>query len=336
MKISGLETNLKDEPAYRRKQVYSAIFSNLIEDWEEATNLPAELRRRLADGFPLEIRAERFDSGDGQTVKAVIRLDEETSVETVLMRHRGGRNTVCVSSQAGCALGCDFCLTARAGFRRNLTAMEIITQVLFFSRFLKKTDQRVGNVVFMGMGEPFLNIQQVLDAVNILNHPDGLGIGARKISISTVGIIPGIEELARFPLQVNLSFSLHAPDDALRERLMPVNRRYPLEPVFEALREYIEKTGRKVMIEYLLLGGVNDSAAAAEQVADLLVKKLDRLFIVNLIEYNAAGRYRKSSRADSRRFADILRRNKISVTRRYRFGEDIKAACGQLAGGSDN
>jgi len=331
--LDRLEEVLSGQPAYRVRQARAAIFRRLVRSWEEATDLPGELRGILEKEVPLEIGARLVRSEDGSTAKAAIGLAGGETVETVLMRHRPERNTVCVSSQAGCSLGCAFCLTGSFGPARNLTSSEIVGQVLYWSRHLADSSSRVANVVFMGMGEPFLNYDAVLSAVRLLNDPEGPGIGARRISISTAGIVPGIERLAGEGIQVNLSFSLHAAEAELRSRLMPVNEAYPLESVLEAVDGYIGKTGRRVMIEYLLLAGVNDSPRQAGQLAELLKTRLRRLFFVNLIAYNQTGWYRPSPPGAVREFCRVLEGEGIAVTRRFRFGSDIEAACGQLAGG---
>lgn len=332
MNLSALPEILKDEPAYREKQVYHALFSQMIESWDEATNLAKGLREKLKAAVPLELPAAIVRAADGKTLKAAFRLIDGEIVETVLIRHRDGRNTVCVSSQAGCPLKCSFCLTGRGGWRRNLVAAEIVDQVLLFARILNKEGERVSNVVMMGMGEPFINYAQALAAVRMLNRPDMLGIGARKISISTVGIVEGIEKLAKEPLQVNLALSLHAPDDARREKLIPVNRKYPIEKVLASVSAYIEKTRRRVMIEYLMLKDFNDSDTDAKKLAALLKKSLKRLFFVNLIACNPGGPGEASPPDRIKRFKAILENERVAVVERFRFGEEIGGACGQLAG----
>ena len=330
MNLERLNNVLEQYPPYRSRQAYSAVFDNLFSSWKEVTNLPKDFRAILERECPLKIDAEMHESGNGKTVKAVIQLDDGVAIETVLMRHRGGRNTVCVSSQAGCSLACDFCLTGAAGFIRNLTVGEIVGQVLLFARRLKTEGERVKNVVFMGMGEPFLNYEAVMGSIRLMNGPDGLKIGARRISISTIGIIEGIRKLSREPLQLNLSLSLHATDDRLRSRLMAVNRQYPIGKILDAVAEYIKLARRRVMIEYLLLRNVNDSPAAAERLAALLRRSLGRLFFVNLISYNPTGKYFPSPPERIKEFQRILESRGISVVRRHRFGREIKAACGQL------
>ncbi|HMB66121.1 MAG TPA: 23S rRNA (adenine(2503)-C(2))-methyltransferase RlmN [Patescibacteria group bacterium] len=320
---------LKDEPRFRHKQVREAVFGKMVSDWDEVSNLPRELKEKLKQKAPLEIQGEVQESESSNTAKAVIFLADQERVETVLMKHKD-RNTVCVSTQIGCSLGCDFCLTGRSGLVRNLRAEEIVSQVLFFARRLKEAGEQVTNVVFMGMGEAFLNYAEVMKAVRILNQD--MGLGARKISISTVGIVEGIKKLAGEPEQVNLAVSLHAPDNELRNKLMPVNKKYPLEKLLPAIRGYIEKTNRKVMIEYLMLQGVNDSPNQAREFAELLQKNLPSLFMVNLISYNPTERYGSSSASAIGKFKEILQQEyKIDTVQRYKFGRDIKGACGQLA-----
>jgi 23S rRNA (adenine2503-C2)-methyltransferase len=333
MNLTDLPEILKDEPSYREQQVYHALFSQLIESWDEATNLSKGLREKLKAAFPLELSAEIRSSTDKKSLKAALRLIDGETVETVLIRHRDGRNTVCVSSQAGCPLKCTFCLTGRSGWRRNLVAAEIVDQVLLFARLLHKEEERVSNVVMMGMGEPFINYAQALSAVRMLNRPDMLGIGARKISISTVGIVEGIKKLAQEPLQINLALSLHAPDDARREKLIPVNRKYPIAKVLAAVSDYIEKTRRRVMIEYLMLKDFNDSEDDAKKLAALLKKNLPRLYFVNLIACNPGGPGEASPSDRIKRFKAVLESERIAVVERFRFGDEIGGACGQLAGG---
>src|SRR3989338_1352959 len=202
------------------------------------------------------------------------------------MKHIDERNTVCVSSQVGCSVGCEFCATGELGFKRNLSDSEIVDQVLYFARLLKKEGDKVTNVVFMGMGEPFLNYDNVLGAIKILNDKDGFNIGARHISISTIGVISSLKKLAKEPLQINLALSLHAPADDLRSKLIPANKKYPLDAVMEELNNYLEQTGRRVMIEYLMIDKFIDDKEQALELATLLKKIQPPLFFVNLIAYN--------------------------------------------------
>jgi len=345
MNWAAAEEILKDQPAYRAGQVMKAVFADLIDDWEQNTTLPRALREELARVCPLEIRAAvkgAADSGapakyssDHQTEKALLTFSDGLQAETVLMRHHSGRMTVCVSSQVGCPLKCAFCATGQLGFKRNLTAGEIIAQVLFFARRLKNENERVNNIVFMGMGEPFLNYEEVWRAIRVLNHPQGQKIGARHISISTVGIPEGIKKMADENLQVNLAISLHASNDQIRQHLMPVAKQYSLQEILSATEFYLKKTNRRVMFEYLLLKGANDSEAHARELADLLHQSMrvpSALYMVNLLTYNPACGFQPSSPATADRFAEILEENHIAATHRASLGGAIDAACGQLAG----
>jgi 23S rRNA (adenine2503-C2)-methyltransferase len=331
MNLEILSTILKPYPAFRLKQAEDAVFRNFISNWNE-TNLPHELKEKLDDNCPLEINTRLLKSKDNKTFKALIVLDDDNAVETVLIRHKDGRNTVCVSSQVGCALACDFCATGKTGFKRNLTCSEIIEQILFFSRLLKKEKAKITNVVFMGMGEPLLNYDEVMSAVRILNNKNKFNIGARRISISTVGIIEGIKRLSSEPLQINLAVSLHAPDDNLRDELMPINKKYPLKKLLKTVRTYIEMTNRRVMIEYLMLNNINDYPEQAKKLANLLESSLGNLFFINLVSYNPTGIYKASSDERIEKFKQALEDNGIIAVQRYRYGLDIKGACGQLAG----
>jgi len=328
MDISNLEKVLSSEPAFRIKQAKEAIFKNLIENWQDATFFSKDLREVLNKECPLSIKADILVSKEEDTIKAKITLKDNLEIETVLMRHEDNRNTVCVSSQVGCPLGCGFCATGMMGFKRNLDYLEIVEQVLFFERYLKKENQRVSNVVFMGMGEPFLNYENVLKAIRHINGKEGFNIGARSISVSTAGVVEGIKRFSEEGLQVNLAFSLHAPNDELRSSLMPINKKYPLKEVLLSIDEYIKKTKRQVMIEYMLIKDVNDSNEDAKELANIV--KRNNLYFLNLILYNQTGRFEPSSFQRVKEFKNTLTHLKINFSQRYRFGDDIKAACGQF------
>lgn len=353
MDITKLDDILKDEPAYRAKQAREAVFKLLVDDWSQAQGLPFGLREKLAHTCPLKINAEILNAKESQSSKALITLADGKKIETVLMRHDGhkqadlsgkGRNTVCVSSQVGCPMGCFFCATGKLGFSRNLAAEEIVEQVLLFARLLKTQGFRVDNVVFMGMGEPFLNYDNVIRAARTLNDQKGLNIGARHISISTVGIPGGVEKLIDEPLQVNLAISLHAPNDRLRSKIIPATKSYPIEEIIKSVLRYTSNTNRRVMFEYILIGGVNDSDKDARELAELIKTHLSlKLAFVNLIRYNPTGDFTPAGEkrtndftpSDEKRvkaFKDILQKELVETTERYRFGTEIKAACGQLAG----
>jgi 23S rRNA (adenine2503-C2)-methyltransferase len=330
MDLSRLKEVLKNEPKFRYKQVYEAVYKRFVSSWQEAGNIPKNLVEKLEEECPLDIKADILESRDKKTIKAAIYFNSDV-IETVLMR-RKKRNTVCVSTQVGCHMGCDFCATGRQGLTRNLSYLEIVQQVLLFSRYLKDKEERVTNVVFMGMGEPMSNYEEVMKAVRFLNDPDFFNIGARKISISTVGIIEGIKKLAKEDLQVNLAMSLNGAGDALRSSLMPINNRYNISKTLDALAYYIEKTNREVMLEYVMLAGVNDSPSQAHKLADLAKDKLGKHFKVNLIEFNPTQGYKGSSPQQINNFREALEGKGVKVIQRYKFGRDIKAACGQLAG----
>jgi 23S rRNA (adenine2503-C2)-methyltransferase len=337
MNISKLNAILAAEPKYRYAQVNKALWQDFISSWDEVSSLPKVLREKLLAACPLEIKAQVFKTGNGRSgAKALITLEDGATIETVLIHQKGkgettGRNTICVSSQVGCPLGCVFCATGANGFGRNLTAEEIIEQVIFWARYLKQknTGEKVDNLVFMGMGEPFLNYDQFMKAVKFLNNPETLNIGARRLSVSTVGITEGIKRLAGEKLQVNLAISLHAPNDFLRRDLIPVAKKYPLREIFKAVDNYITKTGRRVMFEYLMIKGVNDNVKQAEELVELMKKPL---YLVNLIPYNETGKFKPSTRERIADFKNFLEDNNIPTTVRLSFGGDLEAACGQLKG----
>ncbi len=331
MNIEFLKQELHSEPRYRFTQAWKAIFQDLISDWKKNTNLPLALREKLNDVSPLTIDAEIFEAKDSKTVKALITLQDNAKIEAVLMRHKDGRATVCVSSQVGCALRCTFCATGTLGRTRDLTVDEILIQVLLFARYLKDNDKkhpRVTNIVCMGMGEPFLNYDNVMNALKIMNDPDGLNIGARHISVSTSGIIPGIERFAQEKEQFNLAVSLHAPNEKLRGELMPINRKYPLTQLMKAVADYVDNKSRQVMFEYVMIAGVNDKPEYADELASLMTHPL---YVVNLIRYNPTGKFKPSEAGAITKFKNLLLRKGIKVTQRHSFGQDIDAACGQLA-----
>jgi 23S rRNA (adenine2503-C2)-methyltransferase len=317
-----LQTTLADagEPAYRASQVWEWLTRG-VSSYEEMTNLPGPLRERLAATVPISTLAVEAEahSEDG-TVKTLFHTADGRPIEAVLMRYRDGRRSVCVSSQSGCPLTCSFCATGKMKFGRNLSADEILDQALHFRRV-----EEIDHVVFMGMGEPTMNIDAVLAACERL--PD-LGVTHRRTAISTVGWVPGIDRLAECELPVSLALSLHAPNDELRSQLMPVNDRYPLAEVLAACDRYRAKRRRKVFVEYVMLDGVNDLPEHARQLAALLDP---RVYKVNLIPYNPTGAYDGSSPERIERFRAILSEHRLTATVRLTRGRDIDAACGQLA-----
>jgi 23S rRNA (adenine2503-C2)-methyltransferase len=309
------------EPAYRASQVWEWLARG-VGSYEEMTNLPAALRDALAESVPISTLATQTEAkSDDGTVKALFHTADDRPVEAVLMRYRDGRRSVCLSSQSGCPLTCTFCATGQMTFGRNLSADEILDQALHFRRM-----EEIDHVVFMGMGEPTMNLDAVLAACELL--PD-LGVTHRRIAISTVGWVPGIDRLAGFELPVSLALSLHAPNDELRSRLMPVNDRYPLAEVLAACERYRARRRRRVFVEYVMLDGVNDGPRQARELAALLDP---RAYKVNLIPYNPTGAYRGSSPERIERFRAILAAGSgLTATVRLTRGRDIEAACGQLA-----
>jgi len=328
-KLSGI---LQAQPKYRFAQVNKAIWQDFISSWQEVSNLPKDLREKLSSECPLEIIAILDKNNNkNKSVKALITLDDGEAIETVLIRQKSKRNTVCVSSQVGCALACEFCATGQQGFRRNLKSEEIVEQVIFWSRYLKNEgkDEKIDNIVFMGMGEPFLNYPEFIKAAKFINNPETLNIGSRRMSVSTAGITEGIKKLAGEKMQINLAISLHAANDNLRRDLMPIALKYNLHELLRTVDNYITKTGRRVMFEYLMMKGVNDSDKDAAELAKLLKQPL---YMVNLIPYNPTGRFQASSRERIEKFKKILEEAGVAVTVRLSFGADISAACGQLRG----
>lgn len=311
----------RGEPAFRARQVWEWMARG-AGSYEEMTNLPAALRSALAEEVPLSSLAlEREAHASDGTVKALFSTADGRSVEAVLMRYRDGRRSLCLSSQSGCPLTCTFCATGSMKFGRNLTTSEILDQALHFRRMTE-----VDHCVFMGMGEPMMNLDHVLAACSRL--PD-LGITSRRTAISTVGWIPGILRLTESPLPLRLALSLHAPEDELRSQIMPVNDRYPLEQVLEACEEFYEAKRRRIFVEYVMLAGVNDRYEQALALAELLDR---RIYKVNLIPYNPTGSvYDGSSREAIDAFREVLVSRGLEATVRLTRGRDIDAACGQLA-----
>jgi 23S rRNA (adenine2503-C2)-methyltransferase len=344
------------EPRYRAGQLWEWLYRRMAASPAEMTNLPLALRQRLAEETrvdPLETLYEQR-SQDGQTVKWLFRLADGVTVETVLMLYGGEdapaeneanappkkRRTVCISTQAGCAMGCVFCATGQAGLARNLTTGEIVAQVLAAARWLAREDlsgvgrpdrseQHLTNVVVMGMGEPLANYDHTWQALRTITDGDGFNLGARHITVSTVGLAPGIRRMIEEPLQVNLAVSLHAPNDALRGKLAPINSRYPIAEVMAAVRDYVGHTHRRATFEYALMDGINDSAALARELAILLRGLLCH---VNLIPLNpvAESPYQPSTAGRAAAFQAILEAHGIPTTMRLRRGIDIDAGCGQL------
>jgi 23S rRNA (adenine2503-C2)-methyltransferase len=326
------------QPAFRARQVYRQLYVNLASDFDAMTDLPAALRARLKDETrigTLELRREQI-ADQGETRKTLWGIGGDTVIETVLMRYPD-RATVCVSSQAGCGMGCVFCATGMMGLRRNISPGQIVEQVLHFERRLRRQraeDDRgldhVTNLVFMGMGEPFANYDRWWQAVERLHDPAGYNLGARNMTVSTVGLVPGINRLARERLPINLAVSLHAPNDELRSSLMPVNKRYPIDVLLQSVRDYTAATHRRVSFEYVLLQGQNDTPELAAELAGRINGMLCH---VNLIPWNPVPGtpLERSHRRRVNAFQDELTKRGIGCTVRIERGVEIAAACGQLA-----
>ncbi len=319
------------QPEYRAAQVWDYFYTQHGTSPLDISTLPKTLRQALAEkmDFSHLHAVERLVSSDGETVKTLFRLPDGNMIETVLMQY-DVRDTLCISSQSGCGMGCVFCATGQMGFKRNLSTGEIVEQVLHYSRELRLKDKQVTNIVIMGMGEPFQNYDAVLAAIDRLNAPEGLNLGARRFTISTVGLVPMIQRFAEEDRQVNLAISLHAANDELRSSLLPINKHYPLETLIQACRDYVAKTNRRLTFEWALIQNVNDSVKDAEELSRL-VKGL--LCHVNVIPLNPTSRFegQATTRERAELFKQTLEKNGIPCTIRLRRGIDIQAGCGQLA-----
>ncbi len=320
------------QPAYRARQIYTGAYRQLADSYEAMTGLPKALRPTLAADLPLRLLqpVELHEADGGDTVKALFRTDDGELFETVLMLYPD-RATVCISCQVGCAVGCAFCATGIGGLMRNLTAGEMVEQVVWAVREAKARGRQLTNLVMMGMGEPLQNYRATMAFIGIINDAAGLGFGARRITISTSGILPRIRALADEPYQVNLAVSLHAPNDELRDRLVPHNTRYPVADLMAACREYTDKTHRRISFEYALMAGINDGDEIATELAHLL-RRSGVLCHVNIIPFNKVEilDFERPTTAQIDRFAQVLTENGIATTVRYSRGLDINAACGQL------
>lgn len=319
-----------EEKPFRAKQIFEWLYQKKTLSFEKMTNLSLSLREKLAKDFvfpSLKLEKELF-SLDFETRKYLFKLQDGAFIESVLIMAEG-RRTVCLSTQVGCPMGCKFCASGK-GFVRNLTLGEILEQALFVADSLAKQNLEITHVVFMGMGEPLLNYENTLRAIKILTSQTGFGISQRRISLSTVGVVDKISKLATEDLKINLVFSLHAPDQFLREKLIPSAAAYPLERILRELDLYFEKTGREITYEYVLLGGINDSLAHAKSLAKLLQARRGS---VNLIPYNATENspYAAPNSRNVEAFKEFLLSKGVVATQRYTKGADIAAACGQLA-----
>jgi 23S rRNA (adenine2503-C2)-methyltransferase len=326
----------RGEKAYRAGQVLDWVFQHPVDAFAAMTTLPPALRTGLQEAFTgrtVRVAASR-EADDGQTVKYLFRLHDGQTIETVAMHYPAAaahqeRTTLCLSSQVGCPIGCAFCATGLSGFDRNLEAAEIVDQVLAATQLLAPRHWRPTHLVFMGMGEPLNNYAAVLEAVRVLTRPDGLRLSPRRITISTIGLVPGLERLAGEGLPLGLAISLHAPNDALRSSLIPVNRKYPLEAVLPAAQAYARRTGRRVTYEYVVLAGVNDSAQQAVELARVLPRRLAHLNLIPMNPVQGAP-FRPPAEARLGDFVRRLRAAGVLVTVRATRGLDIDAACGQL------
>ena len=324
-----------NEPSFRATQVWQGLYKKLWGDFEEFTNLPQSLRELLSQKYTIGVLGieKELVSPDGNTQKILYRLGDGAAIETVLMAY-DERDTVCISSQVGCAMGCEFCATGNMGFVRNLEPGEIVEQVVKAGIDLLAEGKSLSNVVFMGMGEPFHNYQAVMKAIQTLNDHRGFGMGMRRFTISTVGFIPGIKKFIKERSQVNLAISLHAADDKLRSTIVPINNKYPLPELMAACNEYLQVTKRRITVEWALIEGVNDSIDQANKLAKLLAGKL---YHVNLIQLNPVEHYPGKPAEDekARKFKKVITETGIPCTIRLRRGIDIQAGCGQLASKSN-
>jgi 23S rRNA (adenine2503-C2)-methyltransferase len=345
--FTALENKLKEwgEPTYRAKQIWQGLYQQLYSSADEFTNLSKSLREKIAENFSFSnFKVKTFlDSSDKSTRKTLFELPDGNLIEAVLMRYgdpadfpsprigRGARRTLCVSTQAGCAMGCVFCATGQMGFKRNLSSGEIVAQVMYYAQMLKAQNEVVTNVVLMGMGEPFHNYDNSMAAIDRLNDSSGFNFGARRFTVSTVGLVPQIKKFADEQRQVNLAISLHAADDDERLTIMPVNKKYKIDEIIKACKYYIEKTNRRVTFEWALINGVNDTPEVAQKLASRLRGLLCH---VNAIPLNPTQGYigQATSHERANIFKETLERAGIPCTIRIRRGIDINAGCGQLAG----
>ncbi|WP_217277245.1 23S rRNA (adenine(2503)-C(2))-methyltransferase RlmN [Paenibacillus dendritiformis] len=328
-----LEQWLKEqgEPAFRAGQIFDWLYVKRVTRFEEMTNLSKGLRGKLDESFDfVNLKVITHMKSQDGTVKFLFGLHDDHAIETVIMKHNYG-NSICVTTQVGCRVGCTFCASTLGGLKRNLTAGEIVAQVVTAQKMLDETNERISSIVIMGTGEPFENYDATMAFLRTMIHERGLNIGQRHITVSTSGIVPSIYRFADENTQINLAISIHAPNDALRSKLMPVNRRYPFIEVMEALKHYQVKTGRRITFEYALIGGVNDKVEHAEELADVL-KRMEMLAHVNLIPVNYVPErnYIRTPRNDIFKFHRTLLDRGINSTIRREQGHDIAAACGQL------
>ena len=319
------------EPAYRAKQIWQGLYKNIWINPSEFSNLPKSLREKMEVNLRFDVLSPtlKLDSTDGQTRKTLFRLPDGRQVEAVLMRY-DRRKTLCISTQVGCAMGCTFCATGQMGFTRHLSSGEIVAQVMYYARLLQAEGEVVTNVVLMGMGEPFHNYNNTMQAIDRLNDPEGYNFGARRFTISTSGLVPAIRQFAQEKRQINLAVSLHATEDEKRSSMMPVNKRYDIEELIAACREYVQLTGRRITFEWALIHEINDTPEEARKLSALLKGLLCH---VNAIPLNPTTGYsgQATTRERALAFKEVLEKNGIPCTIRMRRGIDIQAGCGQLA-----
>ncbi|OGR45493.1 MAG: 23S rRNA (adenine(2503)-C(2))-methyltransferase [Elusimicrobia bacterium GWA2_61_42] len=339
MDFKKLSVFLKENgvPAFRLKQVRDAVYKNFVASWDEVAVLPAPLREKLGAKFRVHSvePLEALVSKKGDAIKFCFELKDGLKIESVLLNLLPEKWSLCLSTQVGCPVRCPFCATGRKGLKRNLSPDEITDQFLAAAHYLKtKRSQKIGSVIFMGMGEPFLNYESVAEAMHTIADPEMIGLGQRHISVSTAGHVPAIRRFAKDFPQCNLAISLHAAEEDLRNDLVPLNRTYPLAQLAKALKDYIFSTKRRVFVEYVLMEGLNNSRTQAARLnAWLRTVAAPKYFVVNIIPYNrTGGPYRAPTRDRVKLFADLLEGMGLEVTVRKSLGEDISGACGQLAG----
>ena len=310
---------------FHAMQLFTWLYEKRVESYSEVTNIKKELLDNISRDYSIDRLKIVSVEEDVDVSKYLFELYDGEHIEAVLMRHDYG-NSVCISSQVGCNMGCKFCESGRRKKVRNLETYEMVLQILMIEKLL---GERVSHVVVMGIGEPFDNYDNLCRFLKIINHPKGMAIGARHITVSTCGVVSKVLEFSEFPLQINLAVSLHAPNNEIRDKIMPINKAYPLEKLIPALKTYLERTNRRITFEYILLKDINDSTKCAEELSKL-VKGIN--CYINLIPYNETENigFKRTNTIQIMRFYDILKKNNVNVTIRREFGGKISAACGQL------
>ncbi len=337
MKYIDIQNIAKER--FRQKQLDDAIFKQLVGSFDDISNFSKDLREKLKEKivFPSLLPVKTVESADHSSQKVLLKAQDAQTIESVLLRHRDGRNTVCVSTQVGCPMACKFCATGSMGFIRNLTYREIVDQVLFFARELAKKDQHVTNIVFMGMGEPFLNPENTEVAVEILIDPEQFGIGSRSITMSTVGIIPAMKTFFTRHPQINLAISLHSARPEIRKQIMPVASKVSLDDLAQYICEHISSTNRRVTLEYVMLAGINDTRDDVNAIGNFIKKiglQFRKLIHINLIPFNKTPNcdYIPTSPEVIHKFKEELEKQGINTTTRKSLGQETEAACGMLRG----